>query len=368
MESRERFWKAFELEEPDRVPITELGIDIPHIEAVTGKEYRGGVVVGTLTLEERSQETDLIDLTVECYRKLGFDMIVGGLSTPDGWKPDRRPDGTLIEEWGRILYYDAKCKKWFPGGKTIFEFPGEWENFELPDASASGRGDGLEYMRRLVEGEMVLAGRIRDPFALLWEMFTPINFVKWMYQDPEFIRRMFERVTAYNIEEIKVLADCGAELIISGGDWCEVNGPMVPLKFFREVIFPNLRRQVDAAHNRDLKFVKHTDGNINSLLEDLRSILDGLHSLDPSAGVDIGEVKDKCGDKIVLMGNVSVDNLARKSRDEIIYETKKCIKRASHGGGHILSSSNTWFTDTKLENCLAMVQTAKKFGVYPVHL
>jgi len=368
LNSRERFWRAFEFEEADRVPITELGIDLPHMETIIGKTYGGSVVTATLTLEGKCQETELVDLTVECYRKLGFDMIVGGLSTPEGWKPKDGPDGTLIDEWDRILIYDSKCKKWFPSGIALHETLEEWESFEIPDPHAAGRASGLEYMKHLVGGDMVLAGRIRDPFALLWEMFTPVNFVKWMYRNPEFIKRMFKRVTAYNIEEIKILADSGVELIISGGDWCEERGPMVPLKFFREVIFPNLKRQVETAHNKGLKFVKHTDGNINPLLEDLYDILDGLHSLDPSANVDIGEVKEKYGDRLVLFGNVSVDNLARKSKDEITSETKECIRKASPGGGHILSSSNSWFTDAKLENCLTMVETAKKFGAYPIRL
>jgi len=368
LNSRERVWKVLEFEESDRVPITELGIDIPHIETITGKTYGGGVVAATLTPEGKSKEAELIELTVECYKKLGFDIIEGSISPPKDWKPRSNPDGTVIDEWGRILYHDKKCKKWIQGAKAIFETTEEWENFSFPDPFAPGRSDGLEYMKRLVDGEMVFAGSIRDPFALLWEMFTPINFVKWMYQNLQFIKRTFDRITAYNAHIINLLADCGVELIISGGDWCEKLGPMVPLKFFREVIFPSLRRQVDTAHSRGLKFIKHTDGNIMPLLEDLSNIVDGLHSLDPSAGVDIGEVKKRCGDKIVLLGNVSVDNLARKGKEDIITEAKECIRKASPGRGHILSSSNTWFTDAKLENCLAMVEASKKFGIYPLRL
>jgi len=138
------------------------------------------------------------------------------------------------------------------------------------------------------------------------------------------------------------------------------------VKYFREVIFPDLRKQVEAAHKKGLKFIKHTDGNINLLLDDLANIVDGLHSLDPSAGVDIGEVKAKYGDKLVLMGNVAVDSLARKSEKEVVEETKECIRRASPGGGHFLSSSNSWFTDAKLENCLAQVKTGRKYGKYPI--
>lgn len=366
MKSRERVWRSLEFEEPDRVPIMEMGIDPPHIEALMGKRYEGGVVTATLTLEGQSREEELIELTVGCYEKLGFDIIEGSTSSPKGWRPKMNTDGTMTDEWGRILYYDKKCQKWSPGGKTIFSTIDEWENFSLPDPAAPGRSDSFEYMKHLVDGRMVLAGSVRDPFALLWEMFTPVNFVKWMYRNPLFIRRMFEKIVVHNISMINLLADCGAELIISNGDWCDKKGPMVPVKFFREIVFPGLMRQVHASHSQGLKFIKHTDGNIMPLLEDLAGTVDGMHSLDPSAGVDIEEVKTKYGDRLVLFGNVSVDNLARKSKREIVDETKGCIRRASPGGGHILTSSNTWFADAKLENCLTMVEVGRKFGTYPL--
>jgi len=68
------------------------------------------------------------------------------------------------------------------------------------------------------------------------------------------------------------------------------------------------------------------------------------------------------------MGNVSVDNLCRKTPEEIVQETKECIRVAAPGGGFILASSNCWYADAKLENCLAMVDTARKYGHYPIGL
>jgi uroporphyrinogen decarboxylase len=134
------------------------------------------------------------------------------------------------------------------------------------------------------------------------------------------------------------------------------------------MIFPNLKKQVDTAHRYGLKFIKHTDGNINPLLEGISNIVDGLHSLDPSAGVDIDEVKEKYGDELVLIGNVAVDNLAKNTKEEIAEETKEVIKIASPGGGHILSSSNSWASGSKLENCMVMVDIGRKFGVYPINV
>jgi len=47
-------------------------------------------------------------------------------------------------------------------------------------------------------------------------------------------------------------------------------------------------------------------------------------------------------------------------RADIVEEIKNWIRKASPGGGYILSSSNTWVGGAKLENCLAMVETVRK--------
>jgi uroporphyrinogen decarboxylase len=263
--------------------------------------------------------------------------------------------------------FDQQTKAWVPYG-TVFKTPDDFQDFNPPDPTAPGWTLATEYARELAGEDVAVATFIRDPFAHAWEMFTPMNFVKWMYEKPQFLRGVLEKITDFNLQIIGQIADAGADLIVSGGDYCEQKGPMVPLKFFEEVILPNLKKQVEAAHKRGLKFVKHTDGNVNPLLEKLVGLVDGLHSLDGTAGVDIGEVKARYGDKLVLIGNVAVDSLARKNREDVIVETKDCIRKASPGGGHILSSSNSWAAGAKLENCLAMVQAGRRFGEYPIRL
>ena len=367
MNKRERALKALHIEEPDRVPITELDIEIPHMETLTGSRFSGNYSLQTSVSADRKHEATYIKIKAKCYKKLGFDVVFSDLSAPDGWETVVKQDRTTTDEWGRVLVRDSQTKAWLPGG-SIFKTPEDFKGFvsNSPDPNAPGRTFAAEYMKKIVGEKMAVAVFIRDPFAHVWEMFTPTTFVRWMYEKPQLVRKALKVLTKFNVEVIKRLADVGVDFIVSGGDYCETKGPMVPVKYFREVIFPLLKKQVEVAHKGGLKFIKHTDGNVNPLLDYLVDIVDGVHSLDPSAGVDIGEVKEKYGDKLVLMGNVSVDNLATKSRKEVVEETKECIRKASPGGGHFLSSSNSWFAGAKLDNCLAMVETGKKYGRYPI--
>jgi uroporphyrinogen decarboxylase len=367
MNMRDRVLTTLDHREPDMVPVTELTIDPPHMEALTGLKLEGQTSLQTPVSADRTYEVANIEMAYRCYKRLGFELIPVELSAPDGWRTIRNPDGTMIDEWGRILRYTSVTRTWCPF-RGIFHTPEDFERFALPDPDAPGRLFGIEQMKKLVKNEYAFGAFIRDPFANVWEMFTPDNFVRWLYEKPQVIRKAIEKLADFNIGVMRRLREIQVDLVISGGDYSEKNGPMVSPRFFREVIFPNLRRQVEEAHRLGVKFIKHSDGNLNPLLPDLAEIVDGLHSLDPTASMDIGAIKRQYGEKLILLGNVAVDSLCRKRREEVTEETKNCLREAAPGGGYILTSSNSWFADAKLENCLAMVETARKYGKYPISI
>ncbi len=366
MNSRDRVLTALDHKEPDTVPITELSIDPVHIKSILGGSFNEPISTQTPTSANRKIETSEVEMKVRAYRALGFELVPCELSVPDGWKSQIRRDGTTTDEWGRILSYDSLAKNWTPTD-CLFHSPDDFDMFPFPDPLAAGRTFAIEETKRQLGAEAVVAGVIKDPFAVVWEMFKVTNFVRWLFEKPDFIVRVIGQVTDFNLEMIKRLAEIKVDLIVCDGDYCEKRGPLVPVKFFKGVILPNLRKQVEAAHRAGLKFIKHTDGNLDPILQDLAGIVDGLHSLDPSAGMNIESVKHLYGDRLVLMGNVSVDNLCRRSVEEIVEETKRCLRIAAPRGGYLLTSSNSWYADAKFENCLAMVETGRKFGRYPIN-
>ncbi|MDQ1279170.1 MAG: Uroporphyrinogen deCOase protein [Thermoproteota archaeon] len=365
MNGKERILKTFNFEEPDRVPMWELRIDGPHVETLTGIRWIGSSK--ETNLDRRGIERHNVEAKVHCYKRLEFSMIMEAPTAADGWRPQTLPDGSFIDEWGRVRVYDALAKMSFPTRGSI-NTPEEFEAFSFPDPQGPRVLHAFEYLVKLVNGEMAVAAEVRAPFATAWEMFGVQNFCQWLYDKPQFIRKAIERITDYNIELIKIMVDAGADVILSNGDIAEKNGPMVSPKYFDEIFFSNMKKEVNTANRKGVKFIKHTDGNINPLLDGLSKTVDGLHSLDPSAGVVLGEVKEKYGDHLILMGNVSVDRLATAAREEIVAETRECIKQAATGGGYVLSSSNSWYANAKLDNCLAMNETGRRHGKYPIEL
>ena len=97
--------------------------------------------------------------------------------------------------------------------------------------------------------------------------------------------------------------------------------------------------------------------------------IDGLNPIEPAAGMDIGYVKRKYGDRVCIVGNIDCGELlSRRPVGEVIAAVKKCIAEAAPGGGFMISSSNSIHSSVRPENYRAMVETAKAIGSYPISL
>jgi uroporphyrinogen decarboxylase len=374
LNSRERVLKAINFEEPDMVPIGELAIDLSLMEKILDVKKDITYSSQSALISDRAKERSLYDIYYKTYRKIGLDLIYCiSTSLPDNYELKKLPNGQLMDELGRTYTFDPTSKTQTVTG-TVFNTEEDVEKFleyDFPDPEAPGRDYGLRHLKKINQETMALGFHIREPFAQTWEALTPVKFVYWMHKNPSLVKNFIDKLTDFNIQLIKILCQHDLDIIIMGGDLCEAKGPMLPPDKFKSLgVFDGMRRQVETAHRYNTKFIKHTDGFVDPLLDDLLDIakIDGLHSLDPSAGVDIGEIKKNYGDSLILHGNISVDNLATKSPEEIIEETKNVIKVASPNGGHILSSSNSWYGGGKLENYLAMVETGRKYGKYPIAL
>ena len=79
--------------------------------------------------------------------------------------------------------------------------------------------------------------------------------------------------------------------------------------------------------------------------------------------------RQQYGDRFAMKGNVNcAHTLTFGSMDEVIEETKSVIRKAGSGGGLIVSSSNSIHSKVKPENYLAMLNTIRAYGKYPLNL
>ncbi len=91
---------------------------------------------------------------------------------------------------------------------------------------------------------------------------------------------------------------------------------------------------------------------------------DAYQSIQPTAAMDICEVKQKYGDKIVLWGGVAVENLMGGTPEDIRADVRRAMACAKPGGGFILGSSHSIAVGSHYDNYMAMLDEYHKHCNY----
>jgi uroporphyrinogen decarboxylase len=122
-----------------------------------------------------------------------------------------------------------------------------------------------------------------------------------------------------------------------------------------------------AAKKRGIIFVQHSCGNITEFLPDLIDAgLAGIQSLEPASGIRLGEIKEKYGDKITLLGGMdSSATLNFGTTQEIEKDVIKCINTAARNGGYFAGPAHN-ILDAPWNNVLAFRDSIEKYRKYPI--
>jgi uroporphyrinogen decarboxylase len=184
--------------------------------------------------------------------------------------------------------------------------------------------------------------------------------------NPQFARKLSAIAQDYHVELYRLLIDAGAEIIALGDDYAGKTGTYMSPAHFREFILPGLTTVVREIKGRGAYVIKHTDGNIWGIMDQLLSTgLDMLGPLEPTY-MPLDEVRRKSAMKVGVTGNVDVDLLSRGTPEEVEAATREQLRRVSSLGGHFLGSGNSISSSVRPENYLRMVQTARRYGKYPI--
>ncbi len=339
--SAERVMRVLRNEEPDRVP---------HFEWILDHNVREAILPGC----------NMEEFTV----RMGLDAL---LTAPDISREQisenkaRTEYGTVVEktEEEHVVSVEGPIK-------TMDDF----NNYEPPNPNAPGRYESLKKLVDKYKGNIAIGVHLNDVFSLPRNLMGFDHFLMTLAAEPELAQKVIDMSVDLNIEYAKECARHGADFVMTGDDYASTIGPLMSPKTFRELLAPGLKRAFNGFKAAGLMTIKHSDGNINSLIDMiLEAEPDCLDPIDPIAGLDIGDLKRDVGDRFALKGNVDcAHTLTFGTMTEVVEETKSVIRKAGTGGGLIASSSNSIHSKVKPENYLAMLNTIKVYGKYPLQL
>ena len=347
MNSRDRVIAALQHKKPDRVPLMELWIDAKVVQAILPGgswndlvEHLGMDVVTVPTMVYGPDEIEWVDKSIGLFRdKWGALQRLTEEAVPVPANPPRIETENDLAEYrapdpakSPVLAKVAALKKRYSDGGKAIAVIGE-----------SGWAPGV-FLRGGLE-----------------------NILLDLALRPEFVAKLMEIGANYYCELYRRVLTAGADIILLGDDYASKTGPMMSPSQFEEIILPADRKVVQAIKNAGGYCIKHTDGDIRKIMDLLVSTgLDCLGPLEPLPGMELQSVLRRYPGRISVMGNIDVDLLSRGSADEVVRATKRSLVAVSPDGAHILSSGNSISSSVKPENFMAMVNTVKKFGRYPI--
>ncbi len=216
------------------------------------------------------------------------------------------------------------------------------------------------------KGEKASFWLMRGSFVRSWRLMGMTNFMMNLHTNPEFIHQVAGMMLEFNLAQLDLLAEAGLDVLVIEDDIASTSGPMISPDHFKTFVNHYNRQIVDKAHEKGLKVVRHSDGNLWPLMDILLETgYDGINPLEPQAGMEMKKVKEYCGDRICLLGNIDcVDLLPSGTPDQVEQAVIQTIKDGAKGGGLIVCSSNSLHPGVDPENCIAMFKAVRRHGQY----
>ena len=194
-----------------------------------------------------------------------------------------------------------------------------------------------------------------------------IEFSARLYEEAEEMKAQAQKSTDWHLSDYA--CPLAEEKLLDGlilcSDYCFNTNPFFSPALFDEFIGPYLKQAINGYRELGLYSIKHTDGNVMPILEQIVQCgPDAIHSLDPQGGVSLAEVKRVYGDKVALIGNVNCALLQTGTQEACEADIRRALREGMPGYGFIFSTSNCVYTGLPLERYELMNRIWREEGVY----
>ena len=358
MTKRERVRKTLNCEATDRPPLCDNLRNDAVIEYLTGEK---------LTVE-RGRE-----LCIKAMSKV-FDAVKQFMRFPQEEK--------VVIKKTMPFAYSATMPKEIADKKGYEVHQNRWTWWYV-DSNQYNRNHAADFVKKVIksysgwdkESEEILKDIIEDfnqkqeelgdtvLFACIsevclgqaYEMIGGLDkFSYFMLDEPKLTSDYLEILFQRNLDKINHLSDdFHPEAVFVPEDIAFNTGTIFSVNFLRKEFFPRLKRIVEAYHQRGIKVIFHSDGNLWKIMDDLMDCgIDALNPIETSAGMDVGRLRQRYP-KLALWGGIDCSELLSSGTPEQVKKVvRENIEKAKYG--YFVGSSSEIHNDVPLKNALSM--------------
>ena len=359
MNGKQRILTALEVKEPDCVPLYIHGINEAPIIGI-GKHLTEDLPEPQdFRLMDDNDKLKLLDTLFMIHETYDIDGI-----TTFEIGHETKVDDLHVKDGFGVIYKLSEHGIPVPVGHPIKTFD-DLKTFKPPVPDKADLGL-LDLAIDRFKGKKATFWLMRGSFVRSWRLIGMTNLMMNIYNNPEFIHAVAQIMLEFNLAQLDLLVEAGLDVLVIEDDIASTNAPMISPEHFQIFVNHYNRQIVEKAHTKGLKVVRHSDGNLWPLMDILLETgYDGLNPLEPQAGMEMKKVKEYCGDKICLLGNIDCINLLPSGTpDQVEQAVIQTIADGAKHGGLIICSSNSLHPGVNPENCIAMFEAVRKHGLY----
>ena len=172
------------------------------------------------------------------------------------------------------------------------------------------------------------------------------------------------------VKMVEMAVDAKVESVLTGGSGSiTLQSP----ELWRIFSLPTLKKIGEMCRSGGVISGIHSCGKEEYLIKTVaeETEIDYVNPLEipPMGDCVLADIKQKYGGKLALMGNIhTTDTMLNGTPELVRQQCLQAILDAGEGGGFVLSTGDQCGFHTPDENIFAMVETAKKYGSYPLNI
>lgn len=228
-------------------------------------------------------------------------------------------------------------------------------SLKIPDPLGGGRmTDRVEGVALFKQrgGDKLIEGWIEGPCAEAADLRGIITLMTDFYDDPAFVRDLFEFVLEMELRFARAQVEAGADLMGVGDAAASLVGPAI----YEEFVWPYEKKMVDSLHALGTRVRLHICGNTRRILAGMGRL--GCEIVDLDYMVPPAQARQAMGPEQVLLGNIDPVSVLRDGTPESVTEAiAECHRQA--GPRYVVGAGCEIPRDTPAENVRALVRYAR---------
>lgn len=212
-------------------------------------------------------------------------------------------------------------------------------------------GDRVFIMGRADQGPAALFGALRGYEQFVMDLA--------LNEQPELIRQTLEYCTRVHRRYAEAFREAGAHGTSMGGAGVDLLGP----RLHREYCHPSATQVIQAVGSAEYPFALHICGDATEILPDM--VATGAQILELDYKTDMHAAKEALRGRTTFLGPINPVLLwGAESPSEVDAAARQAIEILAPGGEFILGPGCALGLDTPPENVHALIESARKYGVY----